>query len=79
MSGISIIHPSQIDAANAAFTPTREEMEYAAEVLQAFEAARARGDGAIALRGQLLDYPIVDRARQTVALGKLLGVAGSGG
>jgi citrate lyase subunit beta/citryl-CoA lyase len=79
MSGISIIHPSQIDAANAAFTPTREEMEYAAEVLQAFEAARARGDGAIALRGQLLDYPIVDRARQTVALGRLLGVPGSGG
>jgi citrate lyase subunit beta/citryl-CoA lyase len=54
-------------------------MEYAAEVLQAFEAARARGDGAIALRGQLLDYPIVDRARQTVALGRLLGVPGSGG
>jgi citrate lyase subunit beta/citryl-CoA lyase len=77
MSGISIIHPSQIDAANAAFTPTREEMEYAAEVLQAFEAARARGDGAIALRGQLLDYPIVDRARQTMALGKSLGVPGS--
>jgi citrate lyase subunit beta/citryl-CoA lyase len=78
MSGISIIHPSQIDAANAAFTPTREEMAYAAEVLQAFEAARARGDGAIALRGQLLDFPIVDRARQTVALGKSLGVPGSG-
>ncbi len=77
MSGISIIHPSQIDAANAAFTPTREELEYAAEVLQAFEAARARGDGAIALRGQLLDYPIVDRARQTVALGKSLGVPGA--
>jgi citrate lyase subunit beta/citryl-CoA lyase len=78
MSGISIIHPSQIDAANAAFTPTREEMAYAAEVLQAFEAARARGDGAIALRGQLLDFPIVDRARQTVALGKSLGVPESG-
>ncbi|HEY4645623.1 MAG TPA: CoA ester lyase [Steroidobacteraceae bacterium] len=77
MSGISIIHPGQIDAANAAFTPTREEMEYAGEVLQAFEAARARGDGAIALRGQLLDYPIVDRARQTMALGKSLGVPGA--
>ena len=76
MSGISIIHPSQIDAANAAFTPTPDELKYAGEVLQAFEAARARGDGAIALRGQLLDYPIVDRARQTVALGKSLGVPG---
>ena len=28
----------------------------------------------IAFRGQLLDYPIVDRARQTVALAKSLGV-----
>lgn len=76
MSGISIIHPSQIDAANAAFTPTPDELKYAGEVLQAFEAARARGDGAIALRGQLLDYPIVDRARQTVALARSLGVPG---
>jgi citrate lyase beta subunit len=77
MSGVSIIHPCQIDAANAAFTPTQEEMAYAAEVLQAFEAGRARGDGAIALRGQLLDFPIVDRARQTVALGRSLGVPGA--
>ena len=74
MTGISIVHPSQIADANAAFTPTREDMEYASEVLKAFEEARARGDGAIAFRGQLLDYPIVDRARQTVALGKSLGV-----
>ena len=78
MSGISIIHPSQIDDANAAFTPAPEDIEYANQVLAAFEAARARGDGAIAFRGQLLDYPIVDRARQTLALGRLLGVAGAG-
>jgi citrate lyase beta subunit len=75
MSGISIIHPSQIDEANAAFTPTKEDIEYAQAVVNAFEDARARGLGAIAFRGQLLDYPIVDRARATVALAKSLGVA----
>jgi len=75
MSGISIIHPSQIDEANAAFTPTAEDIEYAQAVVNAFEDARARGLGAIAFRGQLLDYPIVDRARQTLALAKSLGVA----
>ena len=75
MSGISIIHPGQIDEANAAFTPAPEDLKYATEVLAAFDAARARGDGAIAFRGQLLDYPIVDRARQTLALAKSLGVA----
>lgn len=74
MSGISIIHPSQIDDANAAFTPTAEDIRYARDVLQAFEEARARGEGAVAFRGQLLDYPIVDRARQTVDLAKTLGV-----
>jgi citrate lyase beta subunit len=75
MSGISIIHPNQIEEANAAFTPTAEDIEYAQAVVNAFEDARARGLGAIAFRGQLLDYPIVDRARQTLALAKTLGVA----
>jgi len=74
MSGISIIHPSQIVDANAAFTPTPEDMAYAEDVLQAFDDARARGEGAIAFRGQLLDFPIVDRARQTVTLGRAHGV-----
>lgn len=75
MSGISIIHPGQIDEANAAFTPSAEDIAYAEEVLAAFDAARARGEGAIAFRGQLLDFPIVDRARQTIALAKSLGAA----
>ena len=69
MSGMSLIHPTQIDDVNAAFTPTAEDIQYARDVLQAFDEARARGEGAIAFRGRLLDFPIVDRARQTVALG----------
>jgi len=72
-SGMSMIHPSQIDAVNAAFTPTAEEIDYARRVLKAFEDARERGEGAVAFGGQLLDYPIVDRARQTVELAESLG------
>ena len=74
MSAISIIHPNQIEIANAAFTPTKEDIDYARAVLQAFDDARAKGHGAIAFRGQLLDFPIVDRARQTVDLARSLGV-----
>jgi citrate lyase subunit beta/citryl-CoA lyase len=74
MSAISIIHPNQIEIANAAFTPAKEDIDYARDVLKAFDDARAKGQGAIAFRGQLLDYPIVDRARQTVNLAKSLGV-----
>ena len=71
-SGMSLIHPAQIDAVNAAFTPTAEEVDYCRRVVQAFDDARARGEGAIAFGGQLLDMPIVDRARQTIALAESL-------
>lgn len=67
-SGMSLIHPSQIDEVNAAFTPTPEEIDYCRRVVQAFEEARARGEGAVAFGGQLLDLPIVERAAQTLAL-----------
>ncbi len=74
-TAMSCIHPSQIDDVNAAFTPTEAELEYARRVLEAFEQARARGEGAIAFGGQLLDFPIVERARQTLALAESLKVA----
>jgi len=73
-SGMSLIHPSQIDPVNAAFSPTAEEIDYARQVLQAFEEANARGDGSIAFGGQLIDRPIVERARRTLDLAKSLGM-----
>jgi citrate lyase subunit beta/citryl-CoA lyase len=73
-SGMSLIHPAQVDIVNGAFTPAPDEIEYAQRVLKAFDEARERGDGAVAFGGQLLDLPIVDRARQTLALAETLGV-----
>lgn len=75
MSAISVIHPNQIDDANAAFTPAKEEVDYARDVLVAFDAASKAGQGAVAFRGQMLDSPVVDRARQTMTLAKALGIA----
>jgi citrate lyase subunit beta/citryl-CoA lyase len=72
-SGMSLIHPAQADTVNAAFTPAADEIDYARRVLKAFDEARARGEGAVAFGGQLLDPPIVDRARQTLELAKSLG------
>jgi len=72
-SGMSLIHPSQIDPINSHFSPTAEEINYAREVVTAFEEANARGDGSIALGGQLIDRPIVERARRTLEMAKQLG------
>jgi len=77
-SGMSVIHPAQVEIVNAAFTPAADEIDYARRVLKAFDEARARGEGAVAFGGQLLDLPIVDRARQTLDLAESLGIRSSG-
>jgi citrate lyase subunit beta/citryl-CoA lyase len=73
-SGMSLIHPSQIDPINTVFSPKSEEIEYSRKVLQAFEEASARGDGSIAFGGQLIDRPIVERARRTIEMADALGL-----
>jgi citrate lyase subunit beta/citryl-CoA lyase len=71
---MSCIHPSQVDAINATFSPTVEEIDYCQRVLQAFEEANARGDGSIAFGGQLIDRPIIERARRTLDMARSLGL-----
>jgi len=72
-SGMSLIHPAQIEIVNGQFSPTADDIDYAQRVLKAFDEARARGEGAVAFGGQLLDLPIVDRARRTLELAESLG------
>lgn len=74
-TGKSLIHPGQIETVNKVFRPDEGEVEYAKRVIDAFEEGQARGDGAIALGGQLIDRPIVDRAQRTLAMHEALGGA----
>lgn len=73
-SGMSLIHPSQIDPINSVFSPTPEEIDYAQQVVKAYEEAVARGDGSISFSGQLIDRPIVERARRALEMARMLGV-----
>ena len=66
--GKSLIHPGQIETINAVFSPSSEEISYARRVVSAFEEGQSQGLGAVALEGKLLDQPIVERARRTLAL-----------
>ena len=67
-SGKSLIHPGQIDTINDVFSPSAAEVSHARRVIGAFEEAELKGLGAVALDGKLLDQPIVERARRTLAL-----------
>ena len=66
--GKSIIHPSQIDAANAAFSPSPEEVAQARSIIAAFDLPENQGKGVIALDGRMVERLHVDMARRTVAI-----------
>jgi citrate lyase subunit beta/citryl-CoA lyase len=57
------VHPDQVPIANAAFTPGAEEVARAERIVAAFQAAEAKGAAAVEVDGQMVDYPIVFRAR----------------
>ncbi len=53
--GKTLIHPSQIDIANAGFGPSEEELAWARKVVAAFEDAENADKGAIRLDGQMVE------------------------
>ena len=65
--GKMCIHPAQVAVVNRVFTPGEAEVSFAERVVAAFEAAEKAGIASIQLDGKFIDYPIVDRARRTLA------------
>jgi len=60
------VHPDQIEPVNAAYLPSATEVEQAERIVKAFAEAEARGAAAIQVDGQMIDYPIVHRARAVI-------------
>jgi citrate lyase subunit beta / citryl-CoA lyase len=65
--GASCVHPSVVPILNRAFSPSAEALERAHRLLAAAEAAKARGEGAFAFEGKMVDEPVVRRARALLA------------
>jgi citrate lyase beta subunit len=68
--GKQCIHPGQLATVNARFSPTEQEVEQAAALVRAFDAATAAGHGAATHDGRMIDAAslrmartILDRAR----------------
>jgi citrate lyase subunit beta/citryl-CoA lyase len=67
--GKTLIHPSQIDAANAIFAPSEAELDWARRVTAAFAAPEAAGRTAIRMGGEMLETMHLARARAMLARG----------
>ena len=73
-TGKASISPRHVEVINQVFSPTEKEIDYAYEVMEAIALAAQQGRGVIALRGKMIDAPIVARARQTIAAAEALGL-----
>lgn len=59
------IHPRQVAAVNAAFSPSADEIARARRIVDAYE--RAAG-GAVSVDGRMVDLPVLLKARRIVGL-----------
>ena len=66
------IHPDQVPRANAVFSPTPDALAHAQKIIAAFSEAEAAGSASIQVDGYFVDYPIVEKARRTVALAEAI-------
>ncbi|SHO63600.1 citrate lyase subunit beta / citryl-CoA lyase [Pseudoxanthobacter soli DSM 19599] len=75
MDGKTLIHPSQIEAANRVFAPDAGEIAEARRIIDAFSLPENRSRGAIALDGRMVERLHADIARRTLALAEAIAAA----
>ena len=73
-NGKASISPRHVAVINSVFSPTQKDVDYAYEVMEAIALAEQQGKGAISLHGKMIDAPIVNRAKQTIAMAEALGM-----
>ncbi|HEY5422823.1 MAG TPA: CoA ester lyase, partial [Ilumatobacteraceae bacterium] len=66
--GKTLIHPAQIDIANAAWSPSADEVEHARRIIAAFETAVADGRGVVTVDGRMIENLHVANAQRTLAV-----------
>ncbi len=64
--GKAAIHPRQVPVIQKRFSPTEDEVTAARRIVRAFE---AEGGGVFLLDGAMVDRPVVEAARRTLARG----------
>jgi citrate lyase subunit beta/citryl-CoA lyase len=65
--GKACIHPAQVEATRRAFAPSAEEIAWARRVLAGFEDGLEREQGVSLVDGQMVDRPVLVRARRILA------------
>ncbi len=70
--GKTLIHPSQIEPCNTAFSPSPAEVEWARRMIEAFDLPENRGKGVVSIDGRMVERLHADMARRTVAIAEAI-------
>jgi citrate lyase subunit beta/citryl-CoA lyase len=68
--GKACIHPAQVEIVNRVFLPEADSVEWARRVVDAADAGEREGRGVVALDGEMIDAPVVERARRILSEAK---------
>ena len=74
MDGKTLIHPTQIAAANDVFSPSKDEVAWARQILAAFELPENQGKGVINIDGKMVELLHAEMAKRTVAIADAIGL-----
>jgi len=70
--GKTLIHPSQIESCNTAFSPSPADVEQARKMIAAFDLPENRGKGVVSIDGRMVERLHADMARRTVAIAEAI-------
>jgi citrate lyase subunit beta/citryl-CoA lyase len=60
------VHPDQLGPVNAAYLPSAAELARAERIVAAFRDAETRGEAAVQVDGEMIDYPVAYRAQALI-------------
>ena len=74
--GKTLIHPAQLEIANAAFAPSEAEVALALRQIEAYNAARAAGQGVAVVDGKIVENLHIVTAEATLAKARAIAAMG---
>ena len=69
-TGRFAIHPAQLEIINETFSPSPDEVDYARQVVEAWNEAEAEGRGSVALDDRMIDVPVLKRGPEPAVPGR---------
>jgi citrate lyase subunit beta / citryl-CoA lyase len=70
--GKTLIHPNQIEACNAAFSPSADDVAQAKKIIAAFDLPENKNKGVVAIDGRMVERLHAEMARRTVAIAQAI-------